>query len=371
MTAFGRRARSSVLAVALVATLVATITVGAEFSAQRDDCCAGKSTVATLYAKRDTGIDRLLVTGDAQVFAALAQDPLLRRPEVLGTATEFAYRAQRPGWGYLAWALSLGQPDLAGWALILLTILACGAAVGAAGALLQRRSVSPWWALALLVVGVESVTELTPELAAFAFFAAALLLWDDDRRGLATAALCASVLTRETMLVGVGAFLLWNLFAGRRGGDDDRRRLGILVWPFACYGAWAILLRLRVGHLPFDAAGSRTGLPGSGIVRLATGGPGAGLATVGLLFAVVVCAAAVVLARHDVLTWIAVGFLAFSTTLGPVVWLTHAGFIRVLLPLYGFGLIAIAGALRVRSSHAERIPDAPYRTTPNSPRLAR
>jgi hypothetical protein len=364
MTTF-RRARSSVLAVALVAALIATVVVGGELSAQRDDCCAGKATVATLYAKRDTGIDRLLVTGDAQVFAALAQDPLLRRPGVLGSASEFAYRAQRPGWGYLAWALSLGQPQLAGWALILLTILACGFAVGTAGALLQRRGLNPWWALTLLVVGAESVTELTPELAAFGLFAAALLLWEDDRRGLATAAFCASVVTRETMLVGVAAFLLWNLVETRRNGGD-RRRLGILAWPFAYYGAWALTLRLRVGHLPVDAAGSRTGLPGAGLFRLAAGGPGAGMATVGIVFAVVVCAAALALASRDALTWIAAGFLAFSTTLGLDVWVIHAGFLRVLLPLYGFGLIAVAAALHARSTRLPNVEEGLYRSTPSS-----
>jgi hypothetical protein len=332
--------------------VIATVVVLGEVAAQRDDCCAGKHTVASLYAKRNTGVERLLVTGDAQAFAALAQDPLLRRPAVFGSGSEFAYRAQRPAWGYLAWAVSFGQPHLTGWALVLLAILACGAACGTGALLLERRGTSPWWALGILVVGMETVTELTPELAAFALFACGLLLWGHDRRALAVAALCASVATRETMLVGVAALAVWEWFEHRRDLANGGRRIAPLAWPFAFYAGWALLLRARAGYLPFDSGQNRTGLPGDGLLHVLQSSRAATTVLVGVVLAVAICVAAITLARGDVLTWIATAYLAFSSTFAPTVWETNMAFTRVLLPLYGFGLIAVTAAVHERRARA-------------------
>ena len=77
---------------------------------------------------------------------------------------------------------------------------------------------------------------------------------------------------------------------------------------------------------------------------------------VGLAFAVAVCVAAVVLARRDVLTWVAVAYLLFATTLGSQVWEVHAAFTRVLLPLYGLAFIAVVAAFGERRAVARAIP---------------
>src|SRR4051812_48983127 len=62
-------------------------------------------------------------SGDGQSFAALAQDPSLSRPDVFYRGkSEAAYRAQRPLAGYLAWAMSLGQPGLVLWMLGLIAV---------------------------------------------------------------------------------------------------------------------------------------------------------------------------------------------------------------------------------------------------------
>ena len=123
-----------------------------------------------------------------------------------------------------------------------------------------------------------------------------------------------------------------------------------LAWPFGFYAGWALLLRLRTGAWPTAAAGHRTGLPGTGLLSALRTSPEVGVIVVGTGLAVALCVAAWVLARHDPLTWIATAFLVFAPTMAPVVWGAHAGFTRVLLPLYGFGLIAVAGGLTARRS---------------------
>ena len=158
------------------------------------------------------------------------------------------------------------------------------------------------------------------------------------------------------MLVGVVALAAWDLVEHRSTPGSGWRRIAPLAWPFAWYAGWALLLRARVGALPTDAAGSRTGIPGEGLLRALQGGNEATTVLVGAALAIILCVAAVSFARHDVLTWITTAYLAFSCSLAPVVWATHAGFTRVLLPLYGFGLIVVTGAIHERRLRGATVP---------------
>ena len=171
------------LAVALAGVVIAAAIVLNLVDAARPDAGRGREPYVTLYAHDRNHVEALLVSGDGQAFAALAQDPLLQRPSVIAADGEYAYRAQRPLWGYLAWAASGGQADLVGWALVVLAILACGAACGVGARLLLERGASPWWALGIIAAGYESLATLTPELFALALFGGGLLLWARDRRG--------------------------------------------------------------------------------------------------------------------------------------------------------------------------------------------
>ncbi len=220
----------------------------------------------TLYDRPLPKVDAVLVEGDGWAFAALAQDPLLRRPSVIEPAGEFSYRAQRPLWGYLTWVASGGRPDLTGWALAALTVLSCGAAVAAVGSLLRDREVSPWWALLVLVAAVETLAEFTPELLALALLVVGIRWWQRDRHGAAVVVLVAAVLTRETMLVGVAALAVWTLAGPSAHRTTRRRDVAPLLVPFAAFTAWVALLTVRTGSSPFDRAHGRLGLPGAGLV---------------------------------------------------------------------------------------------------------
>lgn len=81
--------------------------------------------------------------------------------------------------------------------------------------------------------------------------------------------------------------------------------------------------------------------------------------------AVYLCAGALVLARDDIGTWIAVGFLAFATLLGQAVW-EGGGLVRSILPLYAFAFAAVLGGLRAGRSASAR---QPTRGSPRDHRL--
>jgi len=100
---------------------VAAVFVVGHVLVQPSPCCPAKPAFVSLYDRPLSRVEAVLAEGDGQAFAALAQDPLLRRPAVMAPAGEFSYRAQRPVWGYLDWVASVGQPGLTGWALAGLT----------------------------------------------------------------------------------------------------------------------------------------------------------------------------------------------------------------------------------------------------------
>jgi hypothetical protein len=332
--------------VGAVGLIVAAALVANVIAAADPHAGEGRVPFVTIYNGHRDHIDAVLVSGDGQAFAAIAQDPTLSRPELVPGHGEFAYRAQRPVWGYLAWAASGGQAALVGWVLAALTVLAAGLCVAAIALLLMQRGQSPWWALAVLAAGMESLSQLTPEFLALAFVAFALWL-PASRRSWAIASCCAAALTRETMLVAVGAWALFE-FAHAVGPIRARVRAAApFVIPFVVFTAWVVILRARIGTWIWDQPHDRAGAPFVGLLDAFH--PVSGRITVGVTIAVAFCGLCLWLARGDVLTWIALAFAVFSTTFAGQVW-TGAGYERTLLPLYVFGGIAALTGLRRREA---------------------
>ncbi len=120
-----------VVAVAVVGGCLAAAVVVGYVDSQPSPCCGNERPYVALYHGPLSRIEAVLARGDGQSFAALAQDPLLLRPSVIRAPGKYAYRAQRPLWGYLAWAGSAGQAELTGWVLAVLTVLSCAARGGA------------------------------------------------------------------------------------------------------------------------------------------------------------------------------------------------------------------------------------------------
>ena len=296
--------------------------------------------------------------GDGQAFAAIAQDPLLARPAVIGSSTDYAYRAQRPLWGYLGWLASLGQPALVPWALAALTICSGAAATFVVALLLLRRGLNPWWALGVLIVGVAGADGLHP-----------------GARGARVPGRRPAALERPARSLGGGGAVPRGVDArvdARRRGRPRRLGAGPPAAPgrarvVACGRSPGPSWRTAPGS-PSSTSGSGpspTGRPaGDSACRARAWPPRSGHGTdpatvlAGALTAAIVTLGAVAWARDDPLTWVVVGFAGFATLLGPEVWTTD-GLVRTLLPLYALGVVAGLGAWRAaRRAPSNRLPSS-------------
>jgi hypothetical protein len=333
--------RPQLVAVVLAGLVLSTMLVVVSAASQSPRCCAGQDPYISLYNRSLSHVESVLVNGDGQAFAAIAQDPSLARPQVIGSSSDYAYRAQRPLWSDVAWVGSGGQPALVPWVLAALAVCSGAAATWVMALVLVRRRVSPWWALLVVLVGVRAVMGFTPELAAFAFLGAGLLCWSARREGWAIAALCCAALTRESMLVGVAGLAVWELARHPRTRAAVGRVL-VLGVPFVVYGLWVGFIYLRLATLPYGSSAARLGLPGVGLASALGHGTDPTSVLAGATAAALVTVLAVAVARDDILTWITAGFAGFVALLGPAVWTTD-GLVRTVLPLYALGGAAILG----------------------------
>lgn len=282
------------------------------------------------------GVDRALLLHDGQTYAALAQDPLLDRPELFyGNAEEEAYRASRPMLGWLAWALSFGQSGLVPEALLALTILSTAAMVASGGwlASLVNRDPRTAWGLVALpgAIAATSFIGLTDALAT-ALALAGFSLWRTDRAGWAVAAFAAAILTRETGVLAVVAILL-----------VERRRALALLWSTPPYAAWLVVVRLRLGHWPFGASddGARYTVPFAGWWRaLENWGP--------VHWTIFVAVGGIVATGwrrlpQDLQVFVGL-WVVVAVCLGWQVWWKSFDFPRVLLPLTAVAAIGLLPA---------------------------
>jgi len=326
--------------VAVLAGLIATVAVTARW-ATRDVRVDGHPYVS-LYDPPRTRAEAMLIEGDGQAFGALAQDPLLSRPGVFSAtgaherpAQEAAYRAARPLFGWLGWAVSLGRPRAVAPALLLLTVLgamALAAAVAVVAVSVGRRP--DLGVVAVLLPGSLALLGSTgPEALGTALALGGAVLWGRDEREwrrLGIAAMTAGALARETLLIVPLAIALVEL---RR-----RRARLILLVPMAALAAWDVVVRLRVGYFPSSAARGRLAAPWTTLAGVAHWSPADALvAAVGV--------ALVLRGWHRLpAMWqvILFGYLALAAVLGPKVWADWWAFSRPLLPLYA---IAFVGCL--------------------------
>jgi ABC-type dipeptide/oligopeptide/nickel transport system permease component len=141
---------------------------------------------------------------------------------------------------------------------------------------------------------------------------------------------------------------------GEFAGD---RALIALSVPFCVYAIWSVVVRVRVGAWPSQGSQGRFTFPGVGLAHAVferSAGPSIlPWLAVGLVFAL----GAMMLARHDVLTWIALAYVCLASVLGADAWVINQGFVRTLVPMFVFGGVAFAGGVRThlarRDSHTE------------------
>lgn len=313
---------------------------------------AKKPGFAALYMDNATKADLVLVRGDGQAYATLAQDPLLTdQTTFLGNRATFAYFANRPLFPFLGWVLSGGQPALVPLALSVVVALGTAATMAGAVTLVQeqypdRRAL---WALGILLLpgSLTGIVWVEPGMLGLAFAMWGVVWWlrGPSHRWLAVGLFVGAVLARETMVLVPIALALHGLVVRR---ERLRTFLPLFVVP-AVMLAWSQLVRWRVGVGP-ERFGMHQNIrpPFVGLVDGFTRWElqeWAVFVLAALLFGLLI-------ARHrrDLCTWIALAFLAFSMVAGAYVWETWEGFGRVFLPAFAFGLLPL---LPVRDAAAE------------------
>jgi hypothetical protein len=217
---------------------------------------------------------------DGQYFYRLALDPLDLHRTAFGITLDTPYRLQRLGYPVLVWLAAAGRSALVPWALVGVNVAALGV-LGGLGGRLARDSGRPamWGVLFAGYWGFPLALswDLTGVVLA-AMLVAALLALRRHRPVLATFALTAAVLTKETALILVAAVALAELIAPSpapapppHGEGVDQRRFAFfprrrrhLVWavPLVVFAAWQVVLRLLVGGSAIGGdAGANLGLP--------------------------------------------------------------------------------------------------------------
>jgi hypothetical protein len=306
---------------------------------------AGKPYVST-FAGSERSIDLLLASGDGQFYAAVAQDPTLSRPEVFPSVGEAAYRAARPLLSYLAWAAALGADNLVGVALAVLVAVSCGLAAWACAQLADTIGANPSIGLAVLVLpgSLATMHGLGGELLALALTAFGLVGWlrEPRRPRTAVAFFALAGLARETTLV-VPVVLAVREIVRRR----PRSAFPLVVAPLVWAG-WLGVVRLRLGEWPDSS--ERVGVPFAGFIDAVRGweNPVPNIIVITLAALIVILVA--IRARSHPLGLLAMCYVPVAIVAGPDVWHAWENFSRPLLPLFAFGLIALAPKSRGSST---------------------
>lgn len=266
------------------------------------------------YVRPHGRLERVLATGDGQMFAELAAHPEIRVEQFRLGPPGAAYRASRPIWYLAAWVLTLGHASAVPAMLLAMTFAAGVGLLWAA----QRSLRRPEGALALLFAPglLTAFSWLTPE-------PLGLML---TLFGLSTGGVgwfIAAGLTRESFLVIPCVIFL-------------RTRNPRYLLPGAAWTLWVASVWLRIGSLPGNIPGGAFSAPFQGIAKVVHGwGGGEWVAFAALI------ASGVIAARR--FPHFVAGYASFASIMGGGVWLTWTGFTRPLVTLHALALLALLG----------------------------
>ena len=297
-----------------------------------------------LYREPQTVAETLVVGIDGQSFGQIAYDVTMARPvEEFGSAPEAAYREARPIYAWIAFVLSGGgrSGSSIALALVVQSVLAVALLGHAAATLADRLGRVPLVGAAVALLPGAAITVYSPggcEAFGCALGLYGLRWWLEGKRSWAIAIFCVAALTRETLLLFPAAVALAEL-----QHRAPWRRIASLAAPFAVYGAWLLLVKIRVGALPSDAGNTRLSSPADGVLSAASSWS---TLTIGIVISIVGCAAlALARLKDPMLRWLIALHIALALTMGVGVWDSFRNFSRVLLPLGVLGVVALCPKL--------------------------
>ncbi len=207
---------------------------------------------------------------DGQFYYRLAINPLSKK--IVGDCIRFdspAYLQQRILFPLLGWIVSLGNPEVVPWALILLNYAGL-CAIAYFGALLAQSAArhAAWGLVLALYPGfIFSFSRDLTEIVASAFLLAGLFMMRESRGALAAACFSLSVLARETTLIVPSVVLLTSARRGRTRGWVSRTLCYAI--PLAVYAMWRMHLNsVWATVFPLQVFDGAIGWPFSGIAAL-------------------------------------------------------------------------------------------------------
>jgi hypothetical protein len=292
---------------------------------------------------------------DGEFYYRLALDPLAWGHWAFGITLDTVYRIDRIGYPALAWLLAGGHRPFVPTTLILVNVVALGLLGGFGAALAREAGRHPAWGLVFAGYWglLWSLGRDLTEVVTAAAVVGGLLALRRDRPLLAAAALTVAVLSRESVLVLVGALCLARLLQwARQWAGLPPPRLALtgrsarqgpstldLAWalPLLFFGTWEVAVVARIGVLPLTASrASNVGVPFVGFARgfshyLHLLPSWAALLWFGELTVLVVVGAMAALSYHSTrallherLAWVGYGLLTIA--LAPSIWLGDVGF---------------------------------------------
>jgi hypothetical protein len=298
---------------------------------------------------------------DGQWFLGLGYDPTLTK----GFADGFdmpRYRAGRPLYAMVGWALAGGVWGLVPYALLAVGPLALALGAAATGRLLSAYGRSRWWGLGFAAVPgvVVGVTHATAEPLALALAALGLSLalgiGAGTRPIAAGAAFAAAALTKETYLAFALVAALALALAGWRRPASWRAAAAVALPPAVLLAGWWLYVALLVpasagNEKALEAVGApaagwldaaRDIAAGTWVADAPVGPFGQVLLLGSLLLAVVGIVAG--LRRPGLVGWAAVAFGGYTLLLSGYLLDHFLSSMRALAPCVFAALLGIAAA---------------------------
>jgi len=301
----------------------------------------GESSGLRAFVERELGSIPLVANGghDGQIYFAVARQPL--GGEVSAEVVDAGYRYRRILYPLLAGAGGLIGGRALLWGMILWSAAGMGLATAATASLAHRLGLSTWVVAGILAnPGVWlSVQLLTPDALALGLALAGMLAWLNGRPGLATAALAASLLTKEQFALVLLSIVGHELLTSRRGSSlklAAAASLPLLVWM--------VWLERRMGG-GFTTLGNLT-LPFGGIIDSVPGwsrqGPRDFLFGVLALTGLAGAALTTPFVDNRLIRWLTLPWVMIGVVSSSWVWGFGNNALRALAPAIVFGAMALA-----------------------------
>jgi hypothetical protein len=192
---------------------------------------------------------------DGVYYYAIAIDPLAtgEAHKVIDLAS---HRYGHPGYGWLGWVLSFGNPAWVPQALLIASLLGMGVAGYFASLIARGLGATPWGGLVIAFNPglIFSVTSDTSEPVTIALLAVGLYLWIKEKHVAAAGVIAILCFFKFQMLLVPVGLALWELNRYRltRSRENLVDKVGLLAIGPVAFIIWLGYVYVRFGNIPIS-----------------------------------------------------------------------------------------------------------------------